>query len=240
LFAHLQPCSFTVIGQSHGSVCGIDIVVRKFNESCSVGIRFAFGDYGTTAAELIRGDSYMRRPKVKLDNLVTIITVAERHDIDAAANQMGLTPSAVRKQIELVENILGTRLFIGRNGQLSLTDDGKVFFAEALRSVEHANLAEEKTIARLALKNHHLMVGHSTHLPPRLIQVINRLSIEDTHAVRIQHLSGLTSTTIRRVLEGHRSGTIGSGKPKSSMDSLGQARSHPHWIHLYSWTGDCA
>ena len=144
----------------------------------------------------------MRRPRIKLDNLVAVITVSERHDVDAAAHEMGLTPSAVRKQIELVESVLGVRLFASNSGLPTLTEDGKIFHAEAVRSVEHANLAEEKTVARLALKNHHLLVGHSTHLAPKLITLINRISIEDTHVVHIQHVSGLTSTTVRRVLEG--------------------------------------
>lgn len=144
----------------------------------------------------------MRRPRVKLDNLVAVITVAERLDIDVAASEMGLTPSAVRKQIELIESVLGVRLFAGKKGHLMLTEDGETFHAEAVKSVEHAILAEEKTLARLALKNHHLLVGHSTHLPPKLITLINRINIEDIPAVRIQHVSGLTSTTVRGVLEG--------------------------------------
>jgi DNA-binding transcriptional LysR family regulator len=151
----------------------------------------------------------MRRPRVKLDNFLAVITVAEKHDLDIAGSEMGLTPSAVRKQIELVEDVLGVPLFIGRNGHLTLTEEGEVFHAEAPKLLEHANLAEEKTIARLALKNHRLLVGHSTHLPPKLIALINRVRIEDAHAVHIQHISGLTSAMVRRVLEGSLHAGIG-------------------------------
>jgi DNA-binding transcriptional LysR family regulator len=132
-----------------------------------------------------------------------------KHDLDIAGSEMGLTPSAVRKQIELVEDVLGVPLFIGRNGHLTLTEEGEVFHAEAPKLLEHANLAEEKTIARLALKNHRLLVGHSTHLPPKLIALINRVRIEDAHAVHIQHISGLTSAMVRRVLEGSLHAGIG-------------------------------
>ena len=34
----------------------------------------------------------MRRPKVKLDNLIAFITVAEKHDIDDAAEVLRLSP----------------------------------------------------------------------------------------------------------------------------------------------------
>ena len=161
----------------------------------------------------------MRRPRVKLDNFLAVITVAEKHDLEAAGSEMGLTPSAVRKQIELVEGALGVPLFMGRNGHLTLTEEGEIFHAEALKSLEHANLAEEKTIARLALKNHRLLVGHSTHLPPKLIALINRVHIEDAHAIRIQHISGLTSNIVRRVLEGSLHAGIGL-LPISTPDLL--------------------
>lgn len=144
----------------------------------------------------------MRRPKTKLDNLVAVLTVAERHDIDAAANEMGLSSSAVRKQIEVVERVLGVPMFAGSKGRLVLTEDGEEFVADARRSVEHALLAEEKTLARQALKNHYLLIGHSTYLPPKLIALINQLRIEAIAKVRIEHISGLTSTTVQRVLEG--------------------------------------
>ena len=125
----------------------------------------------------------------------------------------------MRKQIELVKGVLGVPLFIGRNGHLTLTEEGEVFHAEALESLEHANPAEEKTIARLALNNHRLLVGHSTHLPPKLIALINRVRIEDAHAIHIQHISGLTSTIVRRVLEGSLHAGIGI-LPISNQDLL--------------------
>jgi DNA-binding transcriptional LysR family regulator len=151
----------------------------------------------------------MRQPRVKLDNFLAAITVAEKHDLDIAGSEMGLAPSAVRKQIELAEGVLGVPLFIGRNGHLILTEEEEVFHAEALKSLEYSNLAEEKTMARLALNNHQLLVGHSTHLPPKLIALINRVRIEDAHAIHIQHISGLTSTIVRRVLEGSLHAGIG-------------------------------
>jgi DNA-binding transcriptional LysR family regulator len=144
----------------------------------------------------------MRRPKLRLDNLVALITVAEKRDVDLAAGELGLTPSAVRKQIETVESILGIGLFEGKKGNLALTDDGEIFVADARAAVERAILAEEKALARQALKHHHLYVGHSTYLPPKLIALIYRLHIEDKPLVRIEHVSGLTSTMVRRVLEG--------------------------------------
>ena len=144
----------------------------------------------------------MRRPKVKLDNLIAVITVAAKHNIDDAAAELGLSASAVRKQIENVESICGIRLFESMKGIMSLTEDGESFHEDSKKTIEQALLAEEKVHARQAIKSHHLLVGHSTNLPPRLIATIRQIHIEDIPSVRIEHRSGLTSTTIQRVLEG--------------------------------------
>lgn len=65
----------------------------------------------------------------------------------SAADQLGLTASAVIKRIDAVERTLGLRLFEGRRGSLEITADGEVFLTEAPRAVEHALLAEEKSLA---------------------------------------------------------------------------------------------
>jgi len=144
----------------------------------------------------------MRRPKVKLDSLVAIITVAEKCDVDLAAREIGLTASAVRKQIDAVEAILGVSLFEKNEGKLAPTEDGENFLADAKMAVERAILAEEKALALQALKHHHLRIGHSTYLPPRMIALINGMKLEETPLVRIEHVSGLTMEIVRRVFEG--------------------------------------
>lgn len=144
----------------------------------------------------------MRRPKVKLDNLIAFMTVAEKRDINDAAEELGLSASGVRKQLDTIENSFGIRPFEKIGGKLILTEDGEKFYEDALKAVEQALLAEEQVYARQAIRNHHLVVGHSTNLPPRLIAGIAQLHIEDDHLVHIEHRSGLTSTTVLKVIDG--------------------------------------
>jgi DNA-binding transcriptional LysR family regulator len=146
--------------------------------------------------------SQMRRPKVKLDNLIALMTVAEKHNIDDAAEELGLSASGVRKQLDIIENTFGIRLFEKIGGELVFTADGEWFYDDAVKAVEQALLAEEQVYARQAIRNHHLVVGYSTNLPPRLIAAITQLHIEDDALVHIEHRSGLTSTTVRRVIDG--------------------------------------
>lgn len=144
----------------------------------------------------------MRRPKVKLDNLIAFMTVAARHNIDDAADELGLSASGVRKQIENIEDTFGIRLFESIRGSLVLTEDGELFHEDAIKAVDQVLLAEEQVYARQAIRSHHLLVGHSTNLPSKLIAAITQIKIEDTHPAQIEHRSGLTSTTVRRVIEG--------------------------------------
>ena len=144
----------------------------------------------------------MRRPQVKLDNLITFMTVAAKHNVEKAADELGLSASGVRKQIENLEVTLGTRLLEGRRGRLVLTDEGESFYEDAKRGVEQVLLAEEQLAARKAIKDKHLIIGHSTNLPPKVIAAINQLLIEDESPVHIEHRTGLTTTTVRGVVEG--------------------------------------
>ncbi len=144
----------------------------------------------------------MRRPKVKLDHLVAFLTVAAKHDIEAAAEELGLSASGVRKQLDIIENTFGIRLFEKIHDSLILTEDGKQFHDDARKAVEQVILAEDQVYARQSIRNHRLVVGHSTNLPPKLIALITQLYIEDARPVRIEHRSGLTSTTVRGVIDG--------------------------------------
>ncbi len=144
----------------------------------------------------------MHRQKVKLDNLIAFMTVAARHNIDDAADELGLSASGARKQLENIEDAFGIRLFESIRGSLVLTEDGELFHEDARKAVDQVLLAEEQVYARQAIRSHHLLVGHSTNLPSKLIAVITQIKIEDTYLVQIEHRSGHTSTTVQRVIEG--------------------------------------
>lgn len=54
------------------------------------------GCYGVRA----RGGCSMRRPRVKLDHLIAFLAVARHRNLDAAASELGLSVSGVRKQLD--------------------------------------------------------------------------------------------------------------------------------------------
>ncbi len=178
----------------------------------------------------------MRRPKVKLDNLIAFMTVAARHNIDDAADELGLSASGVRKQLESIENAFGIRLFESIRGSLVLTEEGELFYEDARKAVDQVLLAEEQVYARQAIRSHHLLVGHSTNLPSKLIALIAQIKLEDTHPVQIEHRSGLTSTTVRRVIEGMQGlGFCQSAHPNCSFEPSMRSRWLPVYLRATGW-----
>lgn len=144
----------------------------------------------------------MQRPKLKLDNLLAIVTLAEERDFNRAADDLAISVSALRKQVDAVQDAVGSRLFRRTKDGPILTEDGEVLLPAALKVIEDVLFAEEKIRTYQLLKTNHLQLGHSTCLSPKLIALINQLSVDDTPNVHIEHLSGRTSTIIPQVLEG--------------------------------------
>ncbi|MHB1938501.1 MAG: LysR family transcriptional regulator [Acidobacteriaceae bacterium] len=94
----------------------------------------------------------MRRPKVKFDNLLAFMTVAEKHNVDDAAEELGLSASGVRKQLDTIENTFSIRLFDKIRDSLILTEEGEQFHEDAEKAVEQALLVEEQVYARQAIR----------------------------------------------------------------------------------------
>lgn len=76
--------------------------------------------------------------------LSTFISVAERGSFTKAAEALFITPPAVMKQINSLEERLGITLFDRSNHGLQLTDAGKSFFQDAKYIIDYSNRAIEK------------------------------------------------------------------------------------------------
>lgn len=72
-----------------------------------------------------------------MDNdIATFVRVVERGTFRAAAEDVGLTPSAVSKLVTRLEGRLGTRLLYRTTRRLALTPEGEVFFKRAREIVD--------------------------------------------------------------------------------------------------------
>lgn len=78
----------------------------------------------------------------KLTGMAVFAKVAEKSNFTAAARDLGLSKSAVSKQIQRLEDRLGVRLLNRTTRKLHLTESGQAFYERARRVVEEAEEAE--------------------------------------------------------------------------------------------------
>jgi len=78
----------------------------------------------------------------RLDSLVIFATVVKANNFTNAAHSLGLTPSAVSKQISLLEDRLGIRLLNRTTRSVSPTEAGQLFFNRCNRILEDLEEAE--------------------------------------------------------------------------------------------------
>ena len=78
-----------------------------------------------------------------LSTMEVFVRVAQEGSFSAAARSLGLTPSAVSKQISRLEDRLGARLIARTTRQLALTEEGRAFQERAERILADVTEAEQ-------------------------------------------------------------------------------------------------
>lgn len=81
-----------------------------------------------------------------LEGLSTFVAVVEKGGFAAAARSLGMTTSAVSKQVGKLEARLEARLLQRTTRRLSLTEAGEVFFAHARRAIAEAAAGREALV----------------------------------------------------------------------------------------------
>ncbi|NQZ90836.1 MAG: LysR family transcriptional regulator [Moritella sp.] len=76
-----------------------------------------------------------------LPDMAILVTVVEQGNFSKAARKLGVTPSAVSRQISRLEDALGIKLLQRTTRQLALTESGKITFDYCKQMVESAEKA---------------------------------------------------------------------------------------------------
>jgi DNA-binding transcriptional LysR family regulator len=133
----------------------------------------------------------MRYPHVDMEGLTAIVALAETSDMAKAGELLHIGPGAVIKMLSKAENELFAKLFRKTKERIELTADGRIYCSEASLAIEHAVLAEEKIVAAKHLRERRLLVGHSAHLPARLLALLAHLNDESILGMKIEQTGGL-------------------------------------------------
>ena len=137
-----------------------------------------------------------------MDVLVALVAAAESKTKPEAASKLRLSISALDKRFKAASSLYGVPLVHQSESELRLTEEGRIFYTSAARSVEFASLAEENTRTHLLLKMNHILVGHSSYLAPEVLAMVHGLRFEGHPRVRVNHRAGLTASIARSVRDG--------------------------------------
>lgn len=94
-----------------------------------------------------------------LEGIDTFVAVVEKGGFAAAARSLGMTTSAVSKQVSKLEERLKSRLLLRTTRRLSLTEAGDAFLAHARRALAEATAGHEALAALSAVPRGELRIG---------------------------------------------------------------------------------
>ena len=106
----------------------------------------------------------------RLSRVPIFVAVARHGSFAEAARRLGMTGSAVSKQVQRLENDLGVRLFHRTTRQLSLTDEGLFLFERSAPLVEGIEEVGEMLAGRQAKPGGSLRLSAPLALAQRLLK----------------------------------------------------------------------
>jgi DNA-binding transcriptional LysR family regulator len=113
--------------------------------------------------------------------LDTFIRVADAGSFNKAAENIYITPSAVIKQINLLENELGLQLFERTHRGLSLTEAGKSLYQDAKYIIQYCDESIIRAQNAMQKKESIIRIGTSLMTPPQfLVELWPKMMIRRT------------------------------------------------------------
>ncbi len=146
---------------------------------------------------------------VTIHDLKCATVVAQEGSLSRAATRLHMTQPALGRRIHRVEAEVGVRLFYSWYGGVRLTESGKVFIEDILRSVDHWERAAQR--ARNVAHNQDgiFHVAYSSFISPELMTIVSDLHFDRPGDPVVKRTSLYTLGMIRGVLEGQYQVGIG-------------------------------
>ncbi|QFI37904.1 LysR family transcriptional regulator [Moritella marina ATCC 15381] len=105
-----------------------------------------------------------------LPDMAILVTVVEQGNFSKAARKLGITPSAVSRQISRLEDALGIKLLARTTRQLALTESGKITFDYCKQMVESAEQAVNASTSATSTVSGLLRVAAPKSLASRVLR----------------------------------------------------------------------
>jgi DNA-binding transcriptional LysR family regulator len=110
---------------------------------------------------------------IQLGSIEVFLTAAEALSFTTAAAMLGLTAPAVSRSIARLEARLGVRLFARTTRQVTLTDDGRLYFEQCREALRQIADAEDVLGGRRTMPSGHLRISvPTTYAHHRLLPLL--------------------------------------------------------------------
>lgn len=106
---------------------------------------------------------------MNINQLETYVKVVDEGSFSKAAEKLYVSPTAIIKQVNILENEIGTALLKRTHRGIQLTDAGKSFYKDAKHIIKLTNDAIERTRHKGKNQNHFIRVGTSITTPSQCI-----------------------------------------------------------------------
>ena len=121
------------------------------------------------------------------ENILTFIKTAERGSINRAAESLYISPTAVMKQINTLEEALGAKLFVRGKRGVALTPAGKSLYDDSVKIVKDCVAAMERARTLAHSGENVIRVGNSLLNPCKeLLDMWNAADDADKSRYKIQ------------------------------------------------------
>jgi DNA-binding transcriptional LysR family regulator len=139
---------------------------------------------------------------MQLDQLRCFVTAAEELHFGRAAQRLGMLPSALGRFIRLLEQELGTRLFLRTTRNVALTEPGKLLLTDARKLLGQVDALQTRIKAAARQQTTTIRVGAIDTAALGLLPLLLNDYQRECPDVKVDVLEDKTPRLLQRVLSG--------------------------------------
>ena len=134
---------------------------------------------------------------MNIENVSAFLAVYREGNFTQAAKSLYITQPSLSSRVQTLERDLGVTLLVRHRGQVTLTEDGKLFLPYALQMIN----AYRQACAALGKGKQHIRIGTHISVSAGLLPPILKKYKERNHQVVIDIFTGLPENLLHSLLE---------------------------------------
>lgn len=175
------------------------------------------------------------KPEIQISHLKTLIAIDEEGSFGAAAHRVGRTQSAVTQQMQILEQILETPLFVAKGRKRELTEAGHALLRHSREIISMCNYAI--ATSRLSQQTDVIKVGAPHEVAEDILPVaLAKFALAWPSSRAIIHIE--RSPSLMEMLEEGRLDLAISTRRSENYDSTLLMKLPTCWISSKNWQQD--